>query len=66
MRIYEFHFFDRADRRPLLDFFDGADDDAALVVALARLADHRSCVGVEVHEAGRMVARLRRDQSAAL
>jgi len=50
----------------LLDFFDGADDDAALVVALARLADHRSCVGVEVHEAGRMVARLRRDQSAAL
>ncbi|WEK40451.1 MAG: hypothetical protein P0Y50_02260 [Candidatus Brevundimonas colombiensis] len=66
MRIYEFHFFDQADRRPLVDFFDGADDNTALAAAHARLADHRSCIGVDVHEAGRMVGRVRRDQPAAL
>ena len=58
MRIYEFHFFDEADRRPLLDFFDGADNDIAVAAARKRLADHASCIGVEVHEADRMVARL--------
>ena len=72
MRIYEFHFFDEADRRPLLDFFDeadrrplldffdGADDDIAVAAARKRLADHASCIGVEVHQAERLVARLER------
>ena len=60
MRIYEFHFFDAADRRPLLDFFDGADDEAALAAARTQLARHASCNGVEVLEAGRLVGRIER------
>ncbi|GAW41469.1 hypothetical protein SH203_01875 [Brevundimonas sp. SH203] len=61
MRIYEFHFFDAADRRPLLDFFDGADDASALAAARTQLSRHASCHGVEVLEAGRMVGRVLRD-----
>ncbi|MFN3837394.1 MAG: hypothetical protein ACK4MI_06725 [Brevundimonas sp.] len=61
MRIYEFHFFDAADRRPMLDFFDGADDETALSAARTQLSRHASCQGVEVHEAGRLVARLDRN-----
>jgi hypothetical protein len=63
LHIYEFHFFDEADRRPLLDFFDGPDDAAALSVARARLSHHASCIGVEVHQAQRLVARLERSAS---
>lgn len=66
MRIYEFHFFDEADRRPLLDFFDGADDDIAVAAARKRLADHASCIGVEVHEAERLVARIERTAPAEI
>jgi hypothetical protein len=58
LRIYEFHFFDAADRRPLLDFFDGADDETALAAARTQLARHASCNGVEVLEAGRLVGRI--------
>ncbi|WP_299175789.1 hypothetical protein [uncultured Brevundimonas sp.] len=58
MRIYEFHFFDGDDRRPLLDFFDGVDDETAIRVAVQRLAQHASCHGVEVFEGDRLVARL--------
>lgn len=58
MRIYEFHFFDDEGRRPLLDFFDGPDDEAALKAAARRLAEHASCAGVEVHDGGRVVGRL--------
>jgi len=65
LHIYEFHFFDAADRRPLLDFFDGADDDTAVAAARKRLADHASCVGVEVHQADRLVARLERPATDA-
>lgn len=60
LNIYEFHFFDEADRRPLLDFFDGADDAAALEAARAQLSRHASCTGVEVLEAGRLVGRITR------
>ncbi len=60
LNIYEFHFFDEADRRPLLDFFDGADDAAALEAARAQLSRHASCAGVEVLEAGRLVGRVTR------
>ena len=65
LRIYEFHFFDEADRRPLLDFFDGADDAMAVAAARKRLADHASCIGVEVHQAERLVARLERTATDA-
>lgn len=65
MRIYEFHFFDGDDRRPLLDFFDGADDDAAILAARAQLAQHASCHGVEIHEGERLVARLEIPQAGA-
>lgn len=58
MRIYEFHFFDGADRRPLLDFFDGEDDAAAVAAARRQLALHASCHGVEVHDGDRLVARI--------
>ena len=61
MRIYEFHFFDAADRRPVLDFFDGDDDVTAIKAARAQLLRHASCQGVEVHEAARLVARVDRD-----
>jgi hypothetical protein len=60
LNIYEFHFFDEADRRPLLDFFDGADDATALEAARSQLARHASCSGVEVLEAGRLVGRVTR------
>lgn len=66
MHIYEFHFFDAADRRPLLDFFDGADDEAALAAARIQLARHASCTGVEVLQAERLVARVERDAPAAV
>lgn len=60
VNIYEFHFFDEADRRPLLDFFDGADDASALEAARTQLSHHASCAGVEVLEAGRLVGRVTR------
>ncbi len=60
LNIYEFHFFDEADRRPLLDFFDGADDASALEAARTQLSHHASCAGVEVLEAGRLVGRVTR------
>lgn len=60
LNIYEFHFFDQADRRPLLDFFDGADDETALEAARTQLSHHASCAGVEVLEAGRLVGRVTR------
>lgn len=60
MNIYEFHFFDEADRRPLLDFFEGADDASALEAARTQLSQHASCSGVEVLEAGRLVGRVTR------
>jgi hypothetical protein len=44
----------------MLDFFDGADDAAALEAARAQLSRHASCTGVEVLEAGRLVGRVTR------
>lgn len=58
LRIYELHFFDDEGRRPLLDFFDGADDASALAAARSRLDEHHSCIGVEVFEGERLVEKL--------
>lgn len=44
----------------MLDFFDGADDAAALEAAQSQLSRHASCTGVEVLEAGRLVGRVTR------
>lgn len=66
MRIYELHFFDDEGRRPLLDFHDGRDDDDALRAAAALLRQHASCTGVEIHDGGRIVGRLEKDERRSL
>ncbi len=66
MKVYEFHFFDDADRRPLLDFHPGDDDAAAIRAAADQLTRHASCHGVEIHEADRFVARLERTASESI
>ena len=66
MKVYEFHFFDAADRRPLLDFHSDDTDASAIRAAADQLTRHASCHGVEVHEAGRFVARLERPKTAPL
>jgi len=60
LTIYEFHFYAGEDRRPLLDFFEAADDAAALNTARLRLDEHLSCEGVEVFEGGRLVGKVER------
>ena len=56
MRTYQFHFLDGQGRRPALDFDQCPDDDEAARSALFQLRQHRSCRGVEVYEADRLVA----------
>ncbi|MFJ6025764.1 hypothetical protein ACIQC9_14330 [Brevundimonas sp. NPDC092305] len=62
MGLYQFHFYDADGGRPTLDFFDGDDDGAASCEAFRSLRQHLSCLGVEVYEGERLVARLERPE----
>ena len=60
MRIYEFHFYDHDGGRPMLDFSDCADDGEATNEAFRALSRHGSCLGVDLYEGARLVARVER------
>jgi len=62
--MYQFHFLDGRGGVPVLDFFDCADDGAATRTGGEQLSLHPSCVGVDVYDGERLVARLGRAMPA--
>lgn len=58
MRLYQLHFYDAAGGRPTLDFSECEDDGAAAREGFRGLRKHMSCLGVEVYEGDRLVARV--------
>lgn len=62
MGLYQFHFYDGEGRRPTLDFLDAENDGAASREAFRSLRQHLSCIGVEIYEGDRLVARVERPE----
>lgn len=66
MRIYQMHFYDMKGRRPTLDFSECDDDGAAAREAFRGLREHGSCIGVEIYDGDRLVAKVERPSDAFL
>ncbi|MBU1346085.1 MAG: hypothetical protein KKA16_03925 [Alphaproteobacteria bacterium] len=57
MAIYQFVFLNGSGASPALDLVDCDDDTAAIALASRGLADHATCVGVEIFASDRLVMR---------